>query len=231
MKAATIVLFTLLAVRPIQAAVVFYSQSVNASIPDDASTGMARQITVTEMGMVNSVEVSLSISAVSGGSAFLGDLYIYLEHDTGISVLLNRPGRRIGESFGYDDNQGLNVTFSDTGSGDIHNYRSVLSGNDTTPLVGTLAGSWKPDGRTTDPAFVLASDSSSTSLSLLNGLPSQGEWRLFVADVSGGAAHQLNNWSITLDVTAVPEPRVWTVVSGLALLGFTLVFHRKNAGS
>jgi len=46
--------------------------------------------------------------------------------------------------------------------------------------------------------------------------------------LSGGAAHQLDSWSMTLDVTTVPEPRAWTVMSGLALLGFALVFHRKE---
>jgi subtilisin-like proprotein convertase family protein len=224
-------LLSLFAVPPMQAAVVLYSQSVNTTIPDDTSTGMARQISVSEIGTVNRVEISLSISAAAGSSAFLGDLYIYLQHDTAISVLLNRPGRRTGESFGYDDNQGLSVTFNDTGSGDIHSYRTVLLGNDTTPLTGTLNGTWQPDGRTTDPSLVLASDGTSASLSLLNGLPSQGEWRLFVADLSGGAVHQLDSWSITLDVTNVPEPRAWTAISGLALLGFALVFRRKEKES
>ena len=75
------------------------------------------------VGTVNSVTVGLSLDAASSSQAFLGDLYAYLQHGSGISILLNCPGKRAGESFGYDDNQSLSVAFSDGG-------------------IPTLGGSW-----------------------------------------------------------------------------------------
>src|SRR5437762_12909329 len=62
---------------------------------------------------------------LSGG--WNGDLYAYLVHNSGFSVLLNRVGRSLAEgtSFGYSD-AGMNVTFDDQSSHtrDFHFYRS-----------------------------------------------------------------------------------------------------------
>ena len=211
----------LLASPSLSAALVILNNTVNLSVPDDRSTGLVSQVNVADVGTINSVTVDLRLSAAAGSQAYLGDLYAYLQHGTQISVLLNRPGRRVGESFGYDDNQSLNVTFADAGA-NIHSYRSTLSGNDTTPLVGPLTGNWQPDGRTADPAAVLTSQSPTAMLSLFNGLPSEGAWRLFVADLSGGAIHQLDSWGLTLDITPVPEPSTWAAFAGVGLLSFVL---------
>ena len=128
MKAASFIFLAFLAVLPTRAAVVVFSQAVGVSIPDDTAAGLVREIAVTDAGIVNSLNLSLDLSAATGNSAFLGDLFIYLEHDSAISVLVNRPGRSTDASLGYDDNQSLTVTLSDSGSGNIHNYRSVLFG-------------------------------------------------------------------------------------------------------
>ena len=220
----SILAFTL----PLSAAVLVVSTTVGTAIPDDSSTGLFSQASVSPLGLVTSVTVALNVSAVSVSQAFLGDLYVYLQHDSGISVLLNRPGRRADESFGYDDNESLNVTFSDAATGDIHNYRTVLNGNDTTPLGGALNGSWLPDGRTSDPASVLASQTPMALLSAFNGADSQGDWRLFAADLSGGAEHQLDSWTLTVDYTAVPEPAQTAAFAALGFAAFVFLRRRRK---
>lgn len=212
----------------LHAAVVIYSQTVGASIPDDTATGLFREIAVAELGVINSVEISLNVTAVSGSQAFLGDLYVYLRHESALSVLLNRPGRRPGESLGYDDNQPLAVTFQDTASANIHSYRLTLFGDERQPLSSPLTGVWQPDGRTTDPDSVLASDPSLAPLSVFGGLPSEGTWRLFAADLSSGAGHQLDSWSLKVDFTPVPEPRTWTMVAACGLLAFAWLRRARH---
>jgi hypothetical protein len=94
---------------------------LNQAIPDGDKAGMASTITLNgELGSISSLQVNLHISG-----SYTGDLYAYLVHDTGFSVLLNRVGVAPGNSLGFND-PGLNVTFSDTAAnGDIHYYRPV----------------------------------------------------------------------------------------------------------
>src|SRR6266487_4650783 len=56
---------------------------------------------------IGSLTVSLNISG-----EFNGDLYAYLRHDSGFSILLNRPGRTADNPSGYGDS-GLNITLSE----------------------------------------------------------------------------------------------------------------------
>lgn len=187
------------------AALVTYTDNANAGIPDGSSSGLARLISVSGTSeSIVSVEVSLQISAAPGQDAFLGDLYVYLSNGTDKVVLLNRAGRTSTAPAGYGDDQSLNVTFSSSGTSDIHNYRLVLNGNAATALTGPLSGIWLPDGRDTDPNLVLDTDAPSSSLDVYADAPAAGDWTLFVADLSGGGSHSLVSWSLTLET--VPEP-------------------------
>ena len=112
------------------------------------------------------MDVTLNIS---GG--YNGDLYCYLTHGSGFSVLLNRVGQTSLNPGGYGDT-GFAVTLSDLAATDIHNYQTVgyaLNAN------GQLMGTWQPDGRTADPATVLDTATRSAFLSSFNTLSPNGQ--------------------------------------------------------
>ena len=205
--------------------------NVNSDIPDGSLSGLSDTRTIAQStGPIIDVTVNLSISGLGYG-ANNGDFYAYLSHDSGIAVLLNRPGLRSGSTIGYDDS-GLNsVTFSDSASnGDVHNYRLQLFGNQTTSIGVTpspLSGTWQPDGRSVSPQSSGATFDSASRDQTLNSFQNMnalGNWTLFVADLSGGAQGRLDSWSMT--ITAVPEPRATALAMGTALLAFTLIRRR-----
>ena len=208
-----------LCASPATAATLVFPDNTVTTIPDGSSSGVARSLTVSGIGEgVASVEVDVNLSA-SAGAAFLGDLYLYLTNGTQLSVLANRPGRRAGTPAGYSDNQPVTITFSGAGANDFHNYRVPITGSHSTPLTNPLTGTWQPDGRLTDPAAVLDTDARNGLLSVFNGTPADGTWSLFAADLSTGATHQINSW--TLRINTIPEPGV-TTVSGLAAIALLL---------
>ncbi len=203
-------------ISPTFAAVVVVSDSTTHLIPDGTSAGLARQLTISTPGeIVTNVALDISINAAPGDNAFLGDLYVYLVHDSNLSVILNRVGRRSDSAAGYGDDQPLTATFSASGSNDIHNYRVAIGGNQTTSLAGSLTGTWQPDGRATDPSVVLLTDARTAGLSVFSGAPASGNWNLFVADLSAGAQHQITGWSLTV-TTAIPEPSSALLMTVLA---------------
>jgi hypothetical protein len=55
-------------------------------------------------------------------------------------------------------------------------------------------------------------------LSSFNTGNANGDWTLFLADMSTGDTHVLQGWSMT--ITGIPEPGT-TVLSALALLALT----------
>src|SRR5215471_18290963 len=70
--------------------------TVGKAIPDASASGL-----------VNSRMISSPITSLTGlkvtlkvNGAYNGDLYCYLVHSSGSSVLLNRVGRRVGNSVG-----------------------------------------------------------------------------------------------------------------------------------
>ena len=87
-----------------------------------------------------------------------GDVYAYLQHGGGISILLNRARCQPGQLVGYDDNWSIQVRFDDSGP-DIRNYRAA---DETTQLAGPMRGTWSPDGWATDRADVLVGDARSS---------------------------------------------------------------------
>ena len=133
---------------------------------------------------------------------------------------MNRPGRTRSDDFGYADSGFNRVKFDDLAANDVHTYRDILA-----PVsFGGLSGTWQPDGRLTDPVQSLDTDRRQAGLSVFNGMNPNGDWTLFIADLSPGGAAILNNWS--LDIAAVPE----APLSGLLTsLGLALLFACRRS--
>lgn len=177
---------------------------VSTAIPDDSLVGVANTHTVTS-NITAITEVNLAITLTGGWN---GDLYAYLAHDDGFCILLNRPGR----SLVLPDGSGtanLDVLFTDAASLDLHT---------AIPASGPVSGSYQPDARNVDPASALDTSPRSAYLGTFGGLDPNGDWTLFVADLSPGGSAVLQSWTLT--VTGVPEPTscMLLVVSGLFLL-------------
>jgi subtilisin-like proprotein convertase family protein len=194
-----------------------YSFTDNAPVPDGSGAGVSDTESISSgISQIGLVQVTLDIAG-----NFNGDLYVYLQHGSSLSVLMNRVGRTAANPFGYADS-GLNVTFLDSAAnGNIHTYQNVVVPPDGSPLTGT----WQPDGRTTSPSSVLDTDPSTAGLSLFNGQNASGNWTLFVADLSPGGTSELMGWQ--LSVEPVPEPGTAT----LGLCGLGLFFLRFRGRS
>lgn len=187
--------------------------TVSTAIPDNDEVGFTdiRMVTIPAITEIESLTVNLNFS---GG--WNGDLYAYLVHGSGFSVLLNRPGRSLANPDG-SATVGMAVTFNDAAVSDIHTG-IPMSG-------GSLTGTWQPDGRITDPYNTLNTDARPAMLADFIGLDPNGTWKLFVADQSAGETSTLQSWSLT--ITAVPE--LSSVM--LAALGLFPLFRRKRVCS
>jgi len=172
---------------------------VNISIPDGDANGVQDiRTVVSDITEITSVKLRLKVAG-----NFNGDLYGYLRHTSGstthISVLLNRPGRTTSNTNGYSD-CGLDVTFTDSATNDIHTYRSVI----TPPTGSPSAGEWQPDARFVDPGIVTSNSPRSTFLSGFAGLSAGGKWTLFLADVDGGGTNFLTSWGLEISGKTTP---------------------------
>lgn len=160
-------------------------------IPDGTMTGWAdtRSVVGAPGGPITAMSVTLNLS---GG--WNGDLYAYLVHGNGFAVLLNRVGRDTDNAPGYGT-AGMSVMLNDTAVlGNIHG-------------VSAPAGIYQPDGRNISPVSSVAafhSASPTAMLSSFDGVNPNGNWTLFIADVSGGDVSTVTSWG--LDIAAVPEP-------------------------
>ena len=176
----------------------------SVAIPDGNPSGWACTF---EPSVPNAAVTDVNVMLdIAGG--FNGDLYAYLVHGAGFSVLLNRTGRDTGNPYGYAT-QGFSVTLDDdaplvggTLAPDIHVYGSLSPSYDG---GGRIAGTWQPDARTASPAAVTASTAGRTAfLSTFNGLDSDGSWTLFIADLSPLGVSTVQG--VTIEVTQIPEP-------------------------
>jgi subtilisin-like proprotein convertase family protein len=212
------------------AVVEFDSGPLNQWLPDDSPTGFASTISVADPGIVASVSVRFELSVPANQTGWLGDLYAYLRHDDGFAVLLNRPGRTAVSPFGYGDTQTMNLTFADGAlNGDIHGYRAAAPLNSSGSLVGLLLGAWAPDGRAVDPATVLDTTPRTALLGGFAGHSLDGNWTLFVADLSSGGQHRLDRWALEfeIDAAAVPEPATTAAAATIGLLALAAWRSRR----
>jgi uncharacterized protein (TIGR03382 family) len=189
--------------------VITQTYNVSALIPDNNDVGFADIRTISAPELTEIVDVNVGL-VFNGG--WNGDLYAYLVHGSGFSVLINRVGRTAGEPDG-SASSGMNITLDDDATGDAH----VSFAN-----TGYITGTYQPDARTADPLGVLDSSPRAAFLSSFNGLDPNGTWTLFVADQSAGATSTLQSWSLA--ITAIPEPG--TAVLGL--LGVAVVVRRRR---
>ena len=181
---------------------------VSTTIPDNSIIGIASSRTVTTpITQITSVSVSLNI--IGGWN---GDYYAYLSHGGGFSILLNRPGRSPVAPYG-SGSSGFNVVLSDSAAFDVHT---------SIPGSGTVTGTYQPDARNTDPATATDGDVRTAFLDSFTGLDPNGQWTLFIADVSPGATGMLQSWS--LEIQGIPEPQTGL----LALIGALLTLRRRR---
>ncbi len=176
--------------------------NLNRPLPDGSASGLAEFRNVTSaIRSLTSVRVKLKIAG-----EFNGDLYGYLTHGSGFTVLLNRPGRTASSTAGYDDS-GLDVTFDAAAASDIHIYRASV-----TPAAGSpLTGVWQPDGRAANPDTVTDATVRTATLNSFTSLDANGEWVFFLADLESGGTNQLVGWELELTgrgtpVVTWPEP-------------------------
>lgn len=198
--------------------------NVNLRIPDNDASGLASTKSFISSFLITNI-TDLNVTLNIAGN-FNGDLYGTLVHGSGFSVLLNRAGKRAGNDIGYGD-PGFNVTLDDQAAADIHTYRLTLAGNNDTALSSALTGTWQPDGRNIDPGLVLNTDPRTALLASFNNLNPNGDWTIFLADLSPGGTSTLVSWG--LDVTGVPEPSqiaLW-VLGGLGLCFGSRRFRKR----
>lgn len=174
--------------------------SGSQAIPDNNANGVTFLFSFNTATPVAITNVTVDL-VIAGG--WDGDLYAYLSHGSGFSVLLNRIGSSTNNPGGSGVSS-LNVEFSDSYLTDIHN----APGN---PLTGNFA----PDGRFVNPFSALDSDPRTAMLGSFNNLDPNGSWTLFLADVSPLATSTVQGWTVSVG-TAVPEPGSATLL-GLAL--------------
>jgi subtilisin-like proprotein convertase family protein len=204
----------LLAGSSAEADTITVASNPNLAIPDNDLNGVANTITLsTPITSISSLSVTLRID---GG--FNGDFYAYLRHGaSGFAVLLNRVGQTAASPFGYADS-GFNVTFSDVAAnGDIHTYANV-----TDPAGGALTGLWQPDGRHDS-----LSSTRDAMLSNFNGMDPNGDWTLFVADLSSVGIGTLNNWSLNIEGTSQAVPDAGGSTLALTSVALIMIFGLK----
>jgi subtilisin-like proprotein convertase family protein len=180
-----------------------YNWAGSQIIPDNNASGVAFSFNISagEPLVITNVTVDLNIA---GG--WNGDLYAYLSHGSGFSVLLNRIGSTATNS-GGSGVSGMNIELSDSFLTDIH-----------TALNNPLTGNFAPDGRNVSPLTARDTDPRTALLNSFNGLDPNGAWTVFFADVSPLSTSTIQNWTVNIGV-AVPEPGSLSLVAMAAALG------------
>ncbi len=167
-------------------------------VPDNNFSGWSdtRSVSTMPAGTFTGLTVDLQLS---GG--WNGDLYAYLVHSSGFSVLLDRVGVGVTgvSAFGYGD-AGMNVNLTATGTS-IHQYGGI---NNTFP--GMPTGTW-------------LTDNTSGSLASFLSTSPNGTWSLFIADLSGGGVSTVQNWGLQMDIVAVPEVETWVAAALAGMFG------------
>ena len=159
-------------------------------VPDNNFSGWSdtRTVGAIPAGTFTSLSVDLQLS---GG--WNGDLYAYLVHSSGFSVLLDRVGTGVAPGgYGYGD-AGMNVNLAATGTS-IHQYGGA------NVFSATPTGSWQ-------------TDNTSGSLGSFLSTNPNGSWSLFIADLSVGGVSTVQSWGLQMDIVAVPEVETWVAAA------------------
>ena len=158
-------------------------------IPDNSASGIAFpfNISAPTPSYITGISVNLNIA---GG--WNGDLYAYLSHGSGFSVLLNRVGRTSLDPDGFGSS-GFNISLADANTTDIHNFSGA-------PVNGNFA----PDGRGISPFDTLDTTPRNAMFGSFTGSDPNGLWTLFFADVAPTASSTIQSWTVRIE--AVPEP-------------------------
>ena len=130
---AIIVLVCLWAATPLLRAqtIETYTFTTNHLVPDGNAAGLSDVRNINSaIGNITSLAVKFKLTG-----EFNGDLYVYLRHSTGYTVLLNRPGKTSGNAAGYADS-GFNVTFQDSAAHNVHLYQNFTTPASGSPLTG-----------------------------------------------------------------------------------------------
>ena len=182
-------------------------------IPDNNANGVTFHFSLNTANPVLITNVTVDLIIAGGWD---GDLYAYLSHGSGFSVLLNRIGSSTNNP-GGSSASGMNVELADNYVPDIH----TAAGNPAT-------GNFAPDGRFINPFTVLDTDPRTAMLSSFNNLDPNGGWTLFLADVSPLAVSTVQGWTVTV-ATAVPEPGPAALLGlGLAIAGAAKLLSRAR---
>ena len=180
-----------------------YSTNWNSSfanggvVPDNNFSGWSDTRTVGALpaGTFTSLSVNLQLS-----SGWNGDLYAYLVHDSGFTVLLDHVGVGVSgvSAYGYGD-AGMNVNLAATGTS-IHQYggNTTFSGN---------------------PTGTFQTDNTGGSLASFLSTNPNGTWSLFLADTSGGGVSTVQSWGLQMDIVAVPEVETWIAAAFAGMFG------------
>jgi subtilisin-like proprotein convertase family protein len=198
---------------PAMAVSLTVSSTVGEMIRDNDASGLADTISVsTPINSITDLRLTLEIT---GG--WNGDYYAYLRHGAlGSVVLLNRVGTPGNGGFGYanpgfgPDGGAQPFTLTDAGAYSVHNYQahSPLYNGD-----GQLTGEWQPDG--------------SSFASSFGGMDPNGDWTLFIADLSTVGVGTLRNWSMTVS-GSVPDGGATLSLLSTALLGLFLIRYGRK---
>lgn len=159
-------------------------------VPDNNFSGWSDTRTVGAIPTGSFTSLSVDLQLTGGWN---GDLYAYLVHSSGFSVLLDRVGTGFAPGvFGYGD-AGMNVTLAASGTS-IHQYGG------TSTFSSTPTGTWMTD------------NTSGSLASFLSTNPN-GTWSLFVADLSAGGVTTVQSWGLQMDIVAVPEVETWVAAA------------------
>ena len=176
------------------------SGTPNAAIPDSPTPGLAYALDFNDSyyNQITAISVTLTIN---GG--WNGDLYVYLSHASGFSVLLNRVGANNAGEDGFGTAGFNNITLTTSGT-DIHTVQNP-----------TANSTYASDGR-----FDYTVNTRNNTLGVFLGGNPNGAWTLYFGDESPGNVSTLAAWEVEL--TAVPEPT--TIALGIfaaGLIGFS----------
>lgn len=181
----------------------------NLDIPDNDPVLTSELVSIlgSSITSLTQVEVGLSLVGQPVGQGFAQDMFVsLLKSPVGGPVGLGDPAAVLLNRVPFS-HDGWEVTLSDTAADDIHGQTAV-------GLV--LSGTFQPDGRLA-PGDVARPG----MLSVFNGGPGNGDWRLNVGDLEAGGTMRLTGWTLRLTgESLIPEPSTWA--GGLAVAGMAL---------